>query len=62
MPQAPRGAPEVHEVGKPHEHKHIRKYWHYFMCMDKHPKGWFHLYETPRGITRNIFYKKQGRI
>ena len=54
MPKALRGAPEVdpdtHEVGKPYKHEHGRKYWHYFMRMDKHPKGWLHLYETPHGM------------
>ena len=29
-----------------HEH-HRQKYWHYFLRMDNHPKGWLHSYETP---------------
>ena len=30
--------------------KYGRKYWHYFMRMDKHPKGWLHLYEPSLGM------------
>ena len=46
----------THEVGKPYKHEHGRKYWHYFMRMDKHPKGWLHLYETPLGMI--CLYRK----
>ena len=44
----------THEVGKPYKHKHERKYWHYFMRMDKHPKGWLHLIETPHGMIVHV--------
>ena len=36
--------------GKPYKHKHGRKYWHYFLRMENHPKGWPLLYETPLGM------------
>ena len=36
--------------GKPYKHEHGRKYWHYFIRMGKHPKGWLHLYETLHGM------------
>ena len=53
-PSAPSGVPPrlipTHEVGKPYKHEHGQKYCHYFMRMDKHPKGWLHLYETPHGM------------
>ena len=29
----------THEVGKPYKHEHGRKYWHYFLHMDNHPKA-----------------------
>ena len=40
----------THEVGKPYKHEHGREYWHYLMRMDKHSKGWLHLYKTPHGM------------
>ena len=50
----PRGVPPrlipTHEVGKPYKHEHGRKYWHYFLRMDNHPKGWLHLYEPSLGM------------
>ena len=52
--QRSRGVPPrlipTHEVGKPYKHEHGRKYWHYFLRMDNHPKGWLHLYEPSLGM------------
>ena len=51
----------THEVRKHYKQEHGRNYLYYFMAMDKHPKGWLHLYKTPHGMIY-LYRKVMGNV